>query len=81
MTPTPVVIAYLPLGTALPPVPGGPRFVLRRADLWPGTIERDVNKAPVVAVHAPGRGDIEAAYAAAGIPAWAPENTSSHKKK
>lgn len=64
-----IVLVYATLGSPAPSVPPGSRAVMRREDLWDGHVETTVGKVPVVAVHAPGRPELVAAYQARGIPA------------
>lgn len=61
-----LAIAYVHDGSPLPSVDGA-RFITRRPDLWRGEVERQVGAARIVAVFAPGRPEIAAAYEAAGI--------------
>lgn len=67
-----LAIAYVHDGSPLPSVDGA-RFITRRPDLWRGEVERQVGAARIVAVFAPGRPEIAAAYDAAGIKAVDPD--------
>ena len=67
-----LAIAYVHDGSPLPSVDGA-RFITRRPDLWRGEVERQVGATRIVAVFAPGRPEIAAAYDAAGIKAIDPD--------